>query len=177
VNSKDGRRIKRLEASRLPRALVSEWLAEVKRFDCPSEYLKWALDNWSARARVPRLLMQALEIDQDDGGKGGKELPAHILSTTSAVKFHQTLLWELNLEADELVSRCRDRLETAVAILTLIELPSISSLGQETNEPPVSQGLTPKGDGAESIQMPPRTMRRTPSQITSRRSATSRRRC
>jgi hypothetical protein len=149
MKSNHGRRIERLEVSLPHRAIVPGWLTELKGFDAPSDYLKWALEDWSARAPVPRLLNEALEVHQDEGNGSGDELPAGLSSTMSAVKFHQTLLWEANIEADETVSRCRAWLETATAIISLLELVSFSGLGQKTNAFPVLQCLNQETDGAE----------------------------
>ena len=86
------------------------------------QYFNWAFADWLCRDPIARLVDQALQSHPGFDEAGGEEMPPEFLSIVSGVRFLHTLLWEVNLTADETLSRCRSLLETALAVIDLVEL-------------------------------------------------------
>src|SRR5208337_2717854 len=89
-----------------------------------------------ARGSFPRTI-----DTKDDRHQTGREFRAALVHKSSAVAFAQTLLWEVNVDADESVGRCQLLLDTFTAIINLIGLVSVLRRSSLQEEGP---------DGAES---------------------------
>jgi hypothetical protein len=144
-------RLDRIEASLLPQEIVCKWFDELESFDSMGEYLNFALADWSGRAPIARLLDQA-HSGFDEAG--GEEMPPGFLSNVSGLKFLQTLLWEVNLVADETLGRCRSLLETATAVIDLVDLLSHPIRTEER----VAKHLTFESDDVQPTDCSPQTV-------------------
>jgi hypothetical protein len=145
------RRIDRIEASLLPQEIVCKWFDELESFDSMGEYLNFALADWSCRGPIARLLDQA-HSGFDEAG--GEEMPPGFLYNVSGLKFLQTVLWEANLMADETLGRCRSLLETATAVIDLVDLLWHPIRAEER----VAKHLTFESDDVQPTDCSPQTV-------------------
>jgi hypothetical protein len=116
-----------------------------KTFDLATDYLQWAIADWSNRSLITRLLDQCRESAKE----GNAVLPAGLLHSLSEVKFVQILVCECSVSIEDTLGRCRERLARVKSTLDLIDL----LLGAAVRAPVSVSEVDPnlQTDQAESI--------------------------